>query len=298
MTIIRISLKFHVPRPIFFHGFSGFLSRGLLYELIRCVDAKYAERLHSSGRLSPFATTPIMVLGSKGGVIAYKVIPGGSVCMVHYTFLEEKPASIVLKSLIEEKVKPRLVDIEVKLVEVSVSHVKYSTLLEEARAVRKFMLEFITPTYFRFSPQAATTVFPSLRSLKGIKVENIRKASRFHPLPEPILMMRSLVRLWRSFTDRPFDYTGYLSWISIMGVSLAGYPSGIKTQRLYEHETTKKFVVGFTGKVNFSIPEDLYSKRWAKITDALLKFAEYSNLGGGRTAGFGIVRYKPKEYYS
>ena len=152
------------------------------------------------------------------------------------------------------------------------------------------------PTYFRFSPYLASRLFPSRRPAGGVSDKRIRKARRFHPLPEPITMMRSIVRLWNEFADVSFNYKRYLSWITAMGITLSGFPRGIRTRRLYEHRTTGKFVVGFQGIVHFSVPDDLYLKRWARITDALLKFAEYSNVGGGRTAGLGMVRYLPKEY--
>jgi len=33
----------------------------------------------------------------------------------------------------------------------------------------------------------------------------------------------------------------------------------------------------------------------AKITYALLKLGEHSNVGGNRTAGFGVIKYQPKQ---
>jgi len=54
--------------------------------------------------------------------------------------------------------------------------------------------------------------------------------------------------------------------------------------------------MGFVGLVRFSLPHDAFSAKFARLTDAFMKFAEYSNVGGGRTAGFGVVRYFPKAY--
>jgi len=53
--------------------------------------------------------------------------------------------------------------------------------------------------------------------------------------------------------------------------------------------------MGFTGPVRFSIPGDMFSEKFARFTDALMKFVEYSNVGGNRTAGFGVVKYLPKD---
>mgnify|MGYP000070605069 CR=1 FL=1 len=297
MPITLIHIKFQVNKPIVFQSFSGFSTRGLLYELLRRVDAEYAEKLHFSKRLSPFSVSPIIKLEPNMRRIIYKSVSEASICITRFTFLEEKPAKIILNSIIDENLKITLSNVEVTPIEVSVSQYEYSAFLENAKPIEKFTVDFITPTYFRFSPLLASTMLPSRRLAGGLSQKRIAKARRFHPLPNPILLMRSIVRLWRTFSDKPFNYIDYLSWVSAMGISIAGFPKGIKTKRLYEHKTTRKFVVGFTGQVNYSIPEDLYMKKWAKITDALLKFAEYTNVGGNRTAGFGMIHYKPKEYY-
>lgn len=298
MEITVINLKFQVDSPIIFRSFSGFASRGLFYELLKRVDESYAKDLHSSMRLASFSATPIFCLGSEKTRVVYRVLRQGSLCMLRFVVFDEKLARFVLDALLHEDEPIRLLDTKVSLLEVSISQKEYSRFLEEAKPVKRMVVEFLTPTFFRFSPLVASALFPSRRLGGGVSENRIRGARRFHPLPEPVLMMRSLTRIWRMFSDKPFSFSDYLSWVSSMGLSLAGYPGGIRTKRLYEHVTTKKFVVGFVGNVNFSIPEDLYVKKWAKITDALLRFAEYSNVGGGRTAGFGMVKYLPKEYYT
>jgi len=40
---------------------------------------------------------------------------------------------------------------------------------------------------------------------------------RIVPLPLPELMFRNLVRLWRAFSDRPFNYEGFLRWVELGG---------------------------------------------------------------------------------
>jgi len=298
MPLTFINLKFQVSGPVVFGSFSGFASRGLFYELVRRVDEGRAEGLHSLKRLSPFSSTPIIQLAPKGPKIVYRNISQDALYAVRFTIFDGRLTKLVLDALLQEGEPLRLIDSEIKIVDVSVLHEEYSRLFEEAKPVKRFMVDFITPTFFRLSPLIAFHTFPSRRTAIRISKSRLKKARRFHPVPEPVLMMRSLVRLWKAFSDKPFNYTSYLSWVSSIGISLAGYPSGIKTRRLYEHKTTRKFVVGFTGRVNFSVPEDLYTEKWAKITDALLKFAEYSNVGGGRTAGFGMIKYQPKEYYT
>lgn len=295
MAITVISLKLQAEKPIVFGSFSGFSVRGLFYELVRRVDVEYAESLHSSKRLASFSTSPIIRLSPGGSEIVYKALPQGVQCIVRFVVLDDRLAQKVLNSLLVEK-SMKLMDVEVRPVEVSVFQREYAEFLEESQPVEVMSVRFLTPTFFRFSPLIASGLFPSKRPAGGAGKLKLKNGRRFHPIPEPILMMRSLTRLWRAFSNKPFNYSDYLSWVSSMGVSLAGYPKGIRTMRLYEHFQTKKFIVGFVGTVNFSIPKDLYIRKWAKITDALLRFAEYSNVGGGRTAGFGMVKYIPKKY--
>jgi len=298
MPIAVINIRFQVHESVIFGSFSGFASRGLFYELVKRVDREKADELHSLRRLSPFSSTPVMLLTSEEPKVVYRAIPKNMTCSIKFTIFDSRFVKLILESLFHREKPLKLVDSEIEIVDVSISYEKYSRLLNEAEPIKKFMINFLTPTFFRISPLIASHAFPSRRTAIRISKLKLKKARRFHPVPEPVLMMRSLVRLWKAFSDKPFNYTSYLSWVSSIGISLAGYPSGIKTRRLYEHKTTRKFVVGFTGRVNFSVPEDLYTEKWAKITDALLKFAEYSNVGGGRTAGFGMIKYQPKEYYT
>lgn len=291
MAFTAVTIRVYTASPVKATGFSGFLSRGLLYNLIRSVDRDYAETLHSSARLSPFSSTPVMIELLRSARIAFRDIPGGSICRVRYTFFEEKLASIFLEAL-TNGIPLQLSGVEVKPLEVFVEHIDYSKLLRDGKPIKKFKVNFLTPTFFRFSPFRAFDLAPNPKiHLSKAMRERIAKAGRIVPLPEPLLMLRSLTRLWRKFSDSPFNYQEYLLWASLRGVTISGFPSGIRTERIYEHPTTQKFIIGFTGQVNFTIPEDLYVEKWARITDTLLKFACYSNVGGGRTAGFGMIKY-------
>lgn len=54
----------------------------------------------------------------------------------------------------------------------------------------------------------------------------------------------------------------------------------------------KQAIVGFVGRVELSLPEDTFNEKLAKNLNALLKFARYSNVDGGRTVGLGMLEYK------
>ena len=93
--------------------------------------------------------------------------------------------------------------------------------------------------------------------------------------------------------DERFDAKDYLAWVERGGIAVSGYPRGIRTLRVYEHPTTNKWVAGFVGRVHFDLPKDSYSEKYALMTNAILRFAEHSNVGGDRTAGLGVVHYQP-----
>ena len=57
-------------------------------------------------------------------------------------------------------------------------------------------------------------------------------------------------------------------------------------------EMGKKKAVGFTGWVEYYMDE---LGEWNRVTVALARFAEYSNIGGNRTGGFGEVTFIPYE---
>ncbi|MEM1659285.1 MAG: CRISPR system precrRNA processing endoribonuclease RAMP protein Cas6 [Candidatus Jordarchaeales archaeon] len=114
------------------------------------------------------------------------------------------------------------------------------------------------------------------------------------PLPLPSLMFKNLARIWSSFSDTPIDAWEAAKW-SEDAILVAGFPKGLRTVRLYEHTTTNKWIVGFTGTVRFAIEREKYNKELAKTAHALLKMAELTNVGVRRTAGLGMVRYIPPE---
>ena len=72
-------------------------------------------------------------------------------------------------------------------------------------------------------------------------------------------------------------------------LSISGYD--LKTRSAYISKGAP--VIGFKGWVNYNLSEEERSG-YQKWVDVLAKFAAYSNVGGGRTAGFGCVSYRPR----
>lgn len=286
LSLTSLWLRFSVSKPVDFQSFSGFASRGIFYEMLKSSNADMASLLHSGGELAPYSMTPILASGERGLRVVYRRLP---VCVANLRIclLEHELSKALTKAFLSGYPRIRLIDEEVPLIGISVSTTDFSEFLKDARPIKRFAIRFKTPCFFRGTPIA---MFPS--TLKS----SAQPAKRLYPLPLPVLMFRNLTRLWKAFSNKPIGYSRFLSWIGAGGVAISGFPKGIKTVRVYEHPDTNKWVVGFVGTVHFVLPDDLYSKHHARTVDALLRFAEYSNVGGNRTAGFGVVDYKSVEY--
>ena len=155
-----------------------------------------------------------------------------------------------------------IADTAFKVASATLRSAGYGELLE-AEPLKSFRLVFRTPTY--------------LSSM----------GSRYEALyPEPVQVFSNLMRVWDAFSDsRVFGEEGlaaYKEWLRIhIGVS-----AYILETRLAE--MGKKKAVGFTGWVEYEMDAQ---DDWNRVTVALARFAEYSNIGGNRTGGFGVTKF-------
>ena len=290
MPLTSLWLRFPVERPLVFQSFSGFASRGVFFEMLRSYDEEWAHLLHSGGGIAPYSTTPIIAHDGRRSQVVYRHLPA-CLASLRICLLEHELSKAFLDILLSGDHSVRLLEHEFPLTGISVQVLDFQELLAEAKPVRKFALKFKTPCFFR-RPPASYLLCPRTTWAK----RRLGEVKRFVPLPDPILMFKNLVRLWRAFSNKPFCYESFMEWVELGGVALSGFPSGLKTVRLYEHPDSNKWAVGFMGTASFVLPDDTFHRRYARIVDALLRFAEFSNVGGNRTAGFGVVEYKPTEY--
>lgn len=252
--IAKATIEFEALESKRFRMFSGAFVRGFVYWVLGKMDRYFAERLHSNKNLAPFAVTPVMFNGEP-----VDRLEEGKEYSFSVTFFVPEIGEAFKNYLISaESVYFTAVENPLKRV-----RVRYCTVEDfKGEPVQKFRVEFVTPCYFRT---------PS-------------NGYRFVPLPLPNLMFRSLARLYSAFVeDVPLEYR---EWLDNNGIAVSGFK--IETQKVMLKKG--KWAVGFTGWVNFSIPADMYSEQNARITAKLLRFGEYSNVGGGRTSGLGVIR--------
>jgi len=133
--------------------------------------------------------------------------------------------------------------------------------LKESPSVGKIHFEFVTPTRFSALGRDREYLFPEPRKIFG-----------------------GLIKIWNDFSGFPFspsDCEDYINWL--------GRESWITHYSLQTElrNTRKGKVVGFTGRTTLAFGE---SERWRKVTAILARLSEFSNIGKGRTSGFGVVR--------
>jgi len=288
MPVERYTFTVYSDEPIEFQSYSGFAVRGLFFDLVKRVSRDKAEELHLRKKLAPYSTTPIEVLGSGWEVVYRRMCSGAARFSI--TLLDSDLSNIFKDLLFTGAVTSlTLKGRECRLVSIEYSQLDATKLVEEAKAVEKFAVRFRSPTYFRRTPVDVQKMFPSAKKIKA-PTPNLYRS---YPLPDPVLLFRSLLRLWRAFSGAStrIPANEFKEWVESGGVALSGYPDAIRTVRVYEHPTTNKWVVGFVGEVHFSLPKDLYSEKYAKVVDTLLRFGEYTNVGGGRSAGLGVINY-------
>ena len=143
----------------------------------------------------------------------------------------------------------------------------YEELEKEAQAADAFRLSFRTHTY----------------------LANL--GSSFHWMfPDAVRVFSSLMRVWNLFSDgRRFgkdEYLAYKEWLG-ENVGVCEYELSTRLAVMRGKKAT-----GFVGWVAYEMKDK--ESEWNNATLMLAKFAEFANVGGNRTGGFGVIRCVPK----
>jgi len=242
--------------------FSGTFLRAFFLRVIAGIDRDLAKRLHNSSNfwgMSPYSTVPLHPI-DLGEFLLFPIkvnVVRDSEYFVGFNLVWE-----VFKDIFPEMLDSFLRslilinDCKFSPVESYVSRFKYNV-----NAFRKTLVIFRTPTYFRQIGSSKNFLLPTTEKL-----------------------VFSMAKIWNAFSEEKFD-KAYLEENVIPNIHVIGYRiRTIKPIKLDE----KRSVIGFVGKVAYEI-DDLES---AKIFHKLLSLAKYSNIGGNRTGGFGVINFK------
>jgi len=258
---VEIGLEMFAEKPVVLPFFTGYVARGLLLHVVRAVDPAASGVLHELNVSKPYGVSPLRFRKRsrvENGLVLDPQFP----CRGGFRFLKDELATYILK-FFEKQNSLMVFDTVFRIASLSVNCKSYEELEKEAEAVDGFRLFFRSPTYFA--------------SL----------GSGFHWMfPDAVKVFCGLMRCWNLFSDgRRFgkeEYVAYREWL--------GKNVGVCEYELWTRLAVmkRKKATGFVGWVTYEIKDR--ESEWNKITCMLAKYAEYANVGGNRTGGFGVVR--------
>jgi len=182
--------------------------------------------------------------------------------------LQEAISQAILQRLMKEENIPLLIaGWEFMMVRINFESIPLVNLMREPQQVVKFQLRFLMPTYF-----------------------NIRDRPMDMRFPEPVFLFPNLAKVWNQYAaaECQVDEGEFYQWVS-QHVSVSSYK--LQTRPVKIDRQVKVFgCVGWARYLN-NDPANMY----ANWVDILLRFAEYVNVGGNRTAGCGVIRYEVLE---
>ncbi len=257
---VEIGLEMYAEKPVVLPFFSGYVARGLLLHMIKRVDPAEASLLHELNVSKPYSVTPLR-FRSRGRTESGYVLDPQLPCHVSFKFLKDE-FSTYLISFFQKQSSVMVFDTVFQIASMAVKAKSYGDLEKEAEALGEFRLVFRTPTYFT--------------SL----------GSDYHWMfPDAVRVFSGLMRCWNLFSDdRRFskeEYVAYREWL--------GKNVGVSKYELWTRLATmkNKKATGFAGWVTYETKDT--ESEWNKVTCALGRFAEFANVGGNRTGGFGVT---------
>jgi CRISPR-associated endoribonuclease Cas6 len=263
---VEVGLEMYGEKPVVLPFFTGYVSRGLLLHFFGRVDPVLAGVLHEADRPKPYSVTPLRFKSVEKSEKGY-LMDCGFPCRVWFRFLRDDLAKRVLEYFYKNT-DVLIYDTVFKVASLRFKSESYEELCNSVREpAESFRLHFDTPTYLASSGTDFRYLFP-----------------------DHVRIFPSLMRLWNLFSDeRKFskeEFLEYKEWL-LKNVGVSQHM--LKTRIAFMRE---KKAVGFVGWATYEIKA---LGEWNKVTQVLAKFAEYSNVGGNRTGGFGVAQLRGKK---
>ena len=148
---------------------------------------------------------------------------------------------------------------------VGMKEIGYRDLLEHSHPVRACRVQFLSPTYFNSDTHSF----------------NIK-------LPLPGLVFKNLAQMWNEFTAHQVDVDvpRFIDWVT-KSVEISSFDMRTVPVTLGKGRS----ISGMQGWLKYRLGDSIEGfERWV---DCLLDLARYTNVGGNRTAGMGMIRYLP-----
>jgi len=289
-----------VPHEIVkFKIFPGFYLRGFFFRTLKSVNEELARMIHESKKFAPYS---IRTFENSSGIV-FKYLKVNEEATFSFIFLDEnlfenfRDAFLSLSSI-------KILNTEIRVTNIRIRKISFKDIYSNSSSLtQKFSIDFLTPTSFKIPLSSCCKHCQVYKKLKArinskekdlIELKAIIRNRRgvLYPLPDIKLAFFNILRMIRYFEGKIFDIDEFNSWLDNESIVLAGYEEGIRTIRYYEHPTSNKFFVGFVGRVQYSVRN--MSEKMLKIASSLLYYAEITNIGHNRTAGFGRIKVLPQ----
>ncbi|MBS7287903.1 MAG: CRISPR-associated endoribonuclease Cas6 [Candidatus Freyarchaeota archaeon] len=261
MMPTEICMEMRAEKNLTLPYFSGYVSRGLLLHIIRAVNPSLASEMHEANVPKPYSVTPFIFRKAGKNEKGY-VVDASQPIKTCFRFLRDEPAEAFL-NYFQSSNTVTIYDTTLTVTTLHVKNEGYDELWNNiTNPAETIKLTFLTPTYL---------------STQGTNYH--------HMFPDHTRIFTHLARSWNNFSNHnqltKEECTEYERWLlKNIGVS----QHKIKTTIAYMGE---KKATGFTGWVIYELAD---TSKWNTITQILAKFAEYANIGGNRTGGFGVTK--------
>jgi len=249
-------------RPVRFPKYSGHLVRAVVLKVIGDANPFLSRELHEPNRPKGYSVTGLYFRSSARTQDAY-FVDITTPCRFKVRFLEDEHGKAFLSNL-QGQEELTFAGAPFRIASTHVRHTSYQKLLDQAEKTDVFRLVFKSPTYLAC------------------------KGTGFHILfPEPRRLFMNLAKLWNAYAHglEFQDLNAYSDWVRI-NLGVTGYELSTRHVKFGVREA-----IGFAGWANFRM---IRRDNWSKVTCALARFAELSNVGSNRTGGFGVVKFHPK----
>lgn len=238
-------------------------AHGLFFSLLKLFDPGLASRLHEAKR-KPFT---LAVLGRPDRILRLRV-----------TTLDDALFQGFLRTLLQEAPNGlSLGDEAVRLVRVLASREANPLAgwlpweeLASAPPMRSVTLRFLTPTVFTTSKADGRT--------------------RYTPLPEPRLIVSSLLDKWQAHSPFPYNPREEAALREVFHLDLE--LEGFRNLRYHRVQAGKSFFPGFMGEVSLRLWSDSLEVQTA--LGRLSALALFSGVGAKTTYGMGLTLLKER----
>lgn len=260
----------------------GYKFRGVIMKWLVESNPELGDAFHRPGQIRPYAINTIP--HRKEGRIEFIL-----------TSYDEELSDTVIHDLLQsEKVKLKVNGQTFFIARITFERPNLEQMRKQARALTKFQIQFVTPIYFNTSLGDYPVRFPM-----------------------PDIFFNNLARLWNDMNndELKIDRESFIEWINAHV-----YISGYRMRSAKRDIGKRKPVVGGLGNATYRVTEinrnyykhlleeldrkydiefvrENYSNN-CEWLDTLLKLGTYTNVGGNRTAGMGVIRYWLKERLS